>query len=515
MSTNFLYSQAVTPGMVYSTHLARSAQSPPTSRKPSTVSSGGVAATEDPWRRQAELKDLSLDKKDNLRYIYRLMDTNGDKRVSPRELRAGLKEMGYDFFAHPVALDELVREIDEDLTGYISEGEFLNFFRREHSAILGKYKNIPQSSLQSVMVFRYPSGRSDLFQGTKGVEVCLIPAASLASFLADAMKEKPRLQYNYWVEVCGYDQQVFTATAEVFGFQHDDFSELLVFSQPNSKNVSGTIRAGRSYVFHEADLSRDPIPKRGVNIVGAIFCGGDHATPYYLSPEYLRGRRLDTSGKIHEIRVAQEQVGLFVPHERVLLSFVHPLEQLTADKRRKKLTSGFVSFSDYLAGAKVPKLKDIHDTRLLQARSVDDLFDRIRDRIDREFRQATRELSIARCTRMIVEKLVATNYSTRDKLRDWMELIDASVRGRCPLAPDCVSRRTMRWSGVGGQCCCCCCSIPPPPPPFLSPRLATPGPTPPLAPPHPPPHTCVRRRRHADVSDGHAPRGDAGSFGRL
>ncbi len=81
--------------------------------------------------------------------------------------------------------------------------------------------------------------------------------------------------------------------SEVLGFNHDDLSDLLVLSKPESKTVPSTRGGynGRSMVFHEVDLSRDPIPKRGSSLLSFIFCGGDHATPWHLAPEYLWGRK--------------------------------------------------------------------------------------------------------------------------------------------------------------------------------------------------------------------------------
>ena len=80
-------------------------------------------------------KELSLN---NLRSLFRLLDDDGSGEVSADEIKRGLIMLGFPEANDPVALSRVVREIDDDNTGTITEGEFLAFFGRQTRITLGK-----------------------------------------------------------------------------------------------------------------------------------------------------------------------------------------------------------------------------------------------------------------------------------------------------------------------------------------------------------------------------------------
>jgi Ca2+-binding EF-hand superfamily protein len=66
-----------------------------------------------------------------MRFLFRLLDEDGGGSLSAGEIKRGMLLLGYQEAHDPLALGRLLRCIDEDRTGAVSESEFLSFMRDE------------------------------------------------------------------------------------------------------------------------------------------------------------------------------------------------------------------------------------------------------------------------------------------------------------------------------------------------------------------------------------------------
>ena len=99
---------------------------------------------------------------ESMRYLFRLLDTDGGSSLSVEELKTGMILLGFPEVHDPVALGRLVQSIDDDQTGTISESEFLSFMSRESRSSLKE--KLSRWSLQqsSIRATRYPTSRPSL-----------------------------------------------------------------------------------------------------------------------------------------------------------------------------------------------------------------------------------------------------------------------------------------------------------------------------------------------------------------
>lgn len=69
--------------------------------------------------RAAKLRGLAKEEicLESMRKLFRLLDEDQGGTLDPQELKKGMEMLGFQEVADPVALDRLVREIDEDKTG--------------------------------------------------------------------------------------------------------------------------------------------------------------------------------------------------------------------------------------------------------------------------------------------------------------------------------------------------------------------------------------------------------------
>eukprot|EP00286_Rhodomonas_abbreviata_P015437 CAMPEP_0181327786 /NCGR_PEP_ID=MMETSP1101-20121128/22306_1 /TAXON_ID=46948 /ORGANISM="Rhodomonas abbreviata, Strain Caron Lab Isolate" /LENGTH=587 /DNA_ID=CAMNT_0023436507 /DNA_START=132 /DNA_END=1895 /DNA_ORIENTATION=- len=385
-----------------------------------------VQVVSDPWTRKSELhgKILTLDEPFALRQIFRLLDTSGDRAIDSKELAEGMTALGYpEFEKSPVALDALVRAIDADLTGSIEEAEFLNFFttpgwKSKFEAL--RKKTTP--SMVGVRIFRWPYGPST--SAEHGMDYIVVPKTQLPDMLRSMVAEGA--QYNYWVEVNGYDRAVYEQIAATLpGVQnHDDLTKLLVFGAATYTPADNQTNTGARWTLHDVDLSLDPIPERAKtdgcwkSVWHALFTGSDHSTPDELSPYYLKKRKLLTNYSVKDIKIRLEQVGIMQAHDKILITFRH----VPASAPGIQPTNKWAQVIRFNSGARTGTDHETLDT--------DTLFDDLRERVDQEFRKPyCQQLSAQKFMQMMSEKLLDSNNTVRDKIRDWMLLIEVSVRG--------------------------------------------------------------------------------------
>jgi hypothetical protein len=82
-------------------------------------------------RREERLKKVgravSTDVGDLCR-IFRIFDADNDHLIGQREFQTGLIAMGYEEAQNVVVVDRIMRQIDTDCSGHITEDEFVQYF---------------------------------------------------------------------------------------------------------------------------------------------------------------------------------------------------------------------------------------------------------------------------------------------------------------------------------------------------------------------------------------------------
>jgi hypothetical protein len=278
----------------------------------------------------------------------------------------------------------------------------------------------------------------------------------IESLVTDA--RAPDSAFTTWLDVVGYDRSTFQTLANALGMTHDDLSDMLLFSVPTCRNVEGQNGSSVSIVVHHAKLSLEPVPLKSGSLVPPplrpiveLVMGGDGMK----APETLKARRLADKSAISDIIVSLEQASLLIAGERLLVTFRLPcVEILAAQAATFKATvdesaakPAWVPFRETPGGRSAnPFASDASSVRVR--------FEQIRQRLPTAKIHAVVKDSLAPAPAapggrhrrrsleaqyngdarflavLLVDALVSSNYGIRDRMQDWDELLDASIRGR-------------------------------------------------------------------------------------
>jgi hypothetical protein len=241
-----------------------------------------------------------------MRFLFRLLDEDGGGSLSAREIKRGMLLLGFPQAHDPLALGRLVKSIDEDQTGAVSESEFLSFMCDETRQSL--HDKMSRWSLQRTRVHatRYAAA------GDVQVETAELSRGSMEALIRSLLRDEDHA-HVHWLDVVGYDPATFAALAAVLGVSHCVLSDALLFSDPDCRLLHGAALPTALLVLHHAKLSVDPIPPRpaarlpaSVSAVIDAVIGGDKLN--IKAPNILRGRRLASKGDIAGAAVTLEQV---------------------------------------------------------------------------------------------------------------------------------------------------------------------------------------------------------------
>ena len=247
-------------------------------------------------------QEISLD---TMRFLFRLLDEDGGGSLSAREIKRGMLLLGYREAHDPLALGRLVRCMDEDQTGAVSESEFLSFMCDETRRSL--HAKMARWSLQRthVLATRYAAA------GDARVETAELSRGGMEALLRGLLRGEDHA-HVHWLDVVGYDPATFAALAAVLGVGHCVLSDALLFGDPECRLLHGAALPTALLVLHHAKLSVDPIPPRPAALLPAsvsaaidALVGGDSVN--VRAPKVLRGRRLASKGDIVDAAVTLEQ----------------------------------------------------------------------------------------------------------------------------------------------------------------------------------------------------------------
>ena len=266
-------------------------------------------------------REISLD---TMRFLFRLLDEDGGGSLSAREIKRGMLLLGYSEAHDPLALGRMVRSIDEDQTGAVSESEFLSFMCDETRQSL--HDKMSRWSLQHTYIHatRYAAA------GDVQVETAELSRDGMEELIRSVVRDEDRA-HVHWLDVVGYDPATFAALAAVLGISLSVLSDALLFGVPECRLLCGAALPTALLVLHHAKLSVDPIPPRPVTLLPAsvsavidAIIGGDSVN--IKAPKILRGRRLASKGDIADAAVTLEQaccrarLGLIVAADVVVVA---------------------------------------------------------------------------------------------------------------------------------------------------------------------------------------------------
>eukprot|EP00961_Rhodomonas_salina_P095090 1279242-Rhodomonas_salina.1 len=216
--------------------------------------------------RNAKLRDMSREEigLESMRKLFRLLDADGGGALDAAELKRGMTMLGFEETENPLALDRLLREIDQDKTGTIEESEFLAYLSQHTRASLKQ--KLPSWCLNytHIQATRYGS------VGKPVVEVAEIQASSLGHWITEVLTTAEDAPKNYWIEVTGYDCETFTAMAEALGFTHNDLVDMLRVQEPKVGMLKGSHGTGASIIMPNAKMSFDPVQSRSGSRLGSF-----------------------------------------------------------------------------------------------------------------------------------------------------------------------------------------------------------------------------------------------------
>jgi hypothetical protein len=394
-------------------------------------------------------EEISLD---SMRSLFRLLDEDGGGSLSANEIKKGMLLLGFSEAEDPVALGRLVQNIDEDQTGTIDESEFLSFMSKESRKSLKKKLGDWSLKYTYMKATRYP------LRGELNVDVAEVSKSCLEALVRDA--QGPDSAYTTWLDVVGYDRSTFQALADLLDMKHDDLSDMLLFSVPTCGIVKGRQGPMVSIVVHHAELSLEPVPLKSRSLVPPLLrplmelvVGSDSVT----TAEVVRKRRLADKSAVADIVVSLEQAALLVAGERLLVTFRLPCVEFLAAQAaafrataedsatkpawapaREAPRAGGRAASPFASDASSVRLRFEQVRRRLPTAKIHAVVKdsqapapsapggrRQRRSLEAQSNGDARLLAV-----LLVDALVSSNYGIRDRMQDWDELLEASIRGQ-------------------------------------------------------------------------------------
>ncbi|CAM9347596.1 unnamed protein product, partial [Ectocarpus fasciculatus] len=180
------------------------------------------------------MKERQFDEK-SLHQLFRLFDRDNDRRLTLADFQAGLVAMGYEEAKDMTLVDRIVKEIDMDRSGDITEDEFVEYFTRRRLEDLEQRltEASKEDTLSTVRVTQYgvlepeyiDSGVLDLKQDSENAA------------LKDLLKQSPTEVQSWstlprrWFDVNGFQQATISLFGQRFGLHEETMKDAGLFQR--------------------------------------------------------------------------------------------------------------------------------------------------------------------------------------------------------------------------------------------------------------------------------------------
>ena len=373
---------------------------------------------------------------DSMRLLFSLLDTDGGGSLSSEEIKRGMLLLGFHEADDPVALGRLIQSIDQDQTGSISESEFLAFMSKESRNSLTERMSKWSLKYTHMQATRYPS------IGELSLEMAELSCEASVSLIREALKSDA--SYNYWIEMVGYDTATFSALAEALGVSHDALADALLFSDPACRRIDAAAPAA-AIILHHARMSVDPvrprphpsIPAPLAALIDAVF-GGDSVN--IKPPELLRGCHLAHKGAICDANVTREQAAILVVADRLVVTLRLPGLDFTAPPHHADPKVAAAHTTPEIRWAQLSAAARPGGPRPFawDSSSVRAAFERLRYSLPTLVQHTLAASGAAAPARhgakllavLLVDCVAGGLRELRNRMQDWDELLDASIRGK-------------------------------------------------------------------------------------
>jgi len=349
----------------------------------------------------------------NLRALFRLLDDDGSYEVSPAEIQRGLLLLGFENAADPVALSRLLVDIDEDKTGTITESEFMAFFSTQDRISL-------RSKLDSYVIER--AFITATFYGTAGGRPTIRTEIVQPARLRDWLNALPPNRGRLWLDVVGYDSDAHSVLAEALGMEADDICAALLFQQPKLAIVNGPLGPRANCILHTMSISVSPLIDKSQSWIAkccpsiiarclaailGIELGGDDL----LDNKILLPKNNITSTPP---AISLEQAAIIVVDERTVVSLRAPAFDGEGDNTKFKEASVSAA-DDELANDDSVIRRIYNDVRTQMAENS--------PAVAHLFTSSVKGLAV-----VLMDSILQHNYSLRDALQDWDEVLTKDIR---------------------------------------------------------------------------------------
>lgn len=341
------------------------------------------------------------------------MDDDGSYEVSPAEIQRGLLLLGFENAADPVALSRLLVDIDEDKTGTITESEFMAFFSTQDRVSL-------RTKLDSYVIER--AFITATFYGTAGGRPTIRTEIVQPSRLRDWLNALPPNRGRLWLDVVGYDSDAHAVLAEALGMEADDICAALLFQQPKLAIVNGPLGPRATCVLHTMSISVSPLldkarpwiakccPSLIARFLAAII-GIDLGGDGILDNKILIPKQMITETPP---AISLEQAAIIVVDERTVVSLRAPAFDGDGDNTKFKEAAAS-SADDALA----------NDDSVIR-RIYNDVREQMQENspaVAHLFTSSVKGLAV-----VLTDSILQHNYSLRDALQDWDEVLTNDLR---------------------------------------------------------------------------------------
>lgn len=156
-----------------------------------------------------------------LRQLFRMVDRDGNRSLSHAEFKAALMELGLS--ADSASISALLRSIDQDRSGFITETEFVNFFQGRSLAEVQNVFAALRSDDARITIVAY------------GVEmeanVYYLSSHDLEDWLESKLDSLLAAGARLWFDIQGMDETVATTLETAFTLPRDAVNDLWMYQR--------------------------------------------------------------------------------------------------------------------------------------------------------------------------------------------------------------------------------------------------------------------------------------------